>query len=156
MHFCFTWKRLSLLTGGAVDLGISTPSLPSFTAPLIGLLDTTSDGGAFTVFGGVSSFSSLRSSSAGREESQDRSLFSLVGERHSSGGKVTYGATISCDRQSGYFANIFGRNAKELSQHLVTRVKVDFHLRNSLWVIRQLVGNVDQLLHQDPPVLLCQ
>ena len=92
-----TWKRLSLFTGGgAADLGISKPSLPSFTAPLIGLLDTTSKGGAFTVFGGVSSLSSLRSSSAGREESQDRSLFSLVGDRHSSGGKVTCGAEMSC------------------------------------------------------------
>ena len=89
---------MSLFTGGgAVDLGISKPSLPSFTAPLIGLLDcTTSDeGGAFTVFGGVSSLSSpLRSSSAGREESQDRSLFSLVGDRHSSGGKVTCGVEM--------------------------------------------------------------
>ena len=88
-----TWKRLSLFTGGgAADLGISKPSLPSFTAPLMGLLDTISGGGAVTVLGGVSSLSSRRSSprsSLGREESQDLSLFSLVGERHSSGGNLT-------------------------------------------------------------------
>ena len=94
IFYLHTWKRLSLLAGGAAGLGISKPSLPSLTAPLMGLLEGISDGGAVTVFGGVSSLSSLRSSSAGREESQDRSLFSLVGDRHSSGGKVTYGVKL--------------------------------------------------------------
>ena len=115
---------MSLFTGGgAADLGISKPSLPSFTAPLIGLLDTTSRGGAFTVFGGVSSLSSLRSSSAGREESQDRSLFSLVGERHSSGGKVTCGEEMSCNRitkkrafgRGGYFTFFGEKNENNVS-----------------------------------------
>ena len=92
MNVQFTWNRFVLFTCGAEVLGTSKPSLPSFTAPLMGLLDTISGGGAVTVFGGVSSLSSRRSSprsSLGREESQDLSLFSLVGERHSSGGNLT-------------------------------------------------------------------
>ena len=92
MNVQFTWNRFVLFTCGAEVLGTSKPSLPSFTAPLMGLLDTISEGGAVTVFGGVSSLSSRRSSprsSLGREESQDLSLFSLVGERHSSGGNLT-------------------------------------------------------------------
>ena len=77
-----TWNLLNLPCGG---LGGCCPSLPSLTAPRCGLVTEARSGGAVERVGGGESFSS----STGREESQERSLFSLLGERHSSGGKVT-------------------------------------------------------------------
>ena len=82
-------------------LGGCCPSLPSLTAPRCGLVTEARSGGAVERVedrsggavervGGGESFSS----STGREESQERSLFSLLGERHSSGGKVTCGGQV--------------------------------------------------------------
>ena len=83
-------------------LGGCCPSLPSLTAPRCGLVTEARSGGAVErVWGAMSGGAVERvgggesfSSSTGREESHERSLFSLLGERHSSGGKVTCGGGL--------------------------------------------------------------